>query len=68
MPSTSALVWGMVFGAIGTGYFVYGKKQSRVASLLSGIALIAVPYLIADSILLVAAGVLLMALPFFWKA
>ena len=30
-PST--LMWGVVFGAIGMGFFVYGKKQKVIAPL-----------------------------------
>jgi len=27
--NTSSLLWGILFGSIGLGYFVYGKKQAR---------------------------------------
>ena len=28
MEGTAQLLWGMIFGAIGLAFFVYGKKQS----------------------------------------
>ncbi|MGB6010792.1 MAG: hypothetical protein WBI57_05950 [Desulfobacterales bacterium] len=43
MNSTSTLMWGMIFGSIGLGFFVYGKKQKAVIPLISGIGLIVVP-------------------------
>ena len=27
LGSVAVLIWGMLFGAIGFGYFLYGKKQ-----------------------------------------
>ncbi|MBL9141019.1 MAG: hypothetical protein JNK53_04055 [Phycisphaerae bacterium] len=42
----STLISGLIFGAIGMGFFVYGKKQKAAVPLLSGLALIAVPYFV----------------------
>ena len=42
MDSTS-LLSAVVFGAVGTGYALYGKKQSRVLFLVSGLALMVLP-------------------------
>jgi hypothetical protein len=65
MDSTAVLIWGMLFGAIGFGYFLYGKKQKAVVPLISGIALCVVPYFIANVYALLIVGVILMAIPFF---
>ncbi len=65
MNSTSTLMWGMIFGSIGLGYFVYGKKQKAVIPLISGIGLIVVPYFISNIYLLVLSGIVLIALPYF---
>jgi len=65
MNSTSTLMWGMIFGSIGLGFFVYGKKQKAVIPLLSGIVLIVFPYFISNIYILVLAGIVLIALPFF---
>ena len=64
MDSSAALMWSVVFGAFGMGYFVYGKKQKRFVALLAGIALIVYPYFVANLYLLIAIGLGLMALPF----
>jgi hypothetical protein len=63
--SISVLLWGLLFGSIGFGFFLYGKKQKAVVPLIAGIALCVVPYFIANVYILVTVGVLLMAIPFF---
>jgi hypothetical protein len=65
MSSTSTLIWGMLFGAIGLGFFMYGKKQRAGIPLLTGIALFIVPYFIPNVYVLVMVGILLIALPYF---
>ena len=65
--STSALVWGMIFGAVGLGLFTYGKQQKAFIPLFSGIALFIIPYFIANVYVLVAAGIALVAMPFIVK-
>ncbi len=67
MVGTSLLIWGMLFGAIGLGYFTYGKKQRAVVPLFVGIALFVFPYFITNIYLLVATGVGLAVLPYFVK-
>ncbi len=65
MESTSQLVWGMLFGAIGMGFFVYGKRQKAIVPLVTGIALFIFPYFISDVYVLVLVGTALLALPWF---
>ena len=65
MNDTSILLWSVVFGSIGLGFFIYGRKQQAVVPLVVGIALFVVPYVIANLYLLLLAGVVLVALPYF---
>ncbi len=65
MENTSQLIWGMIFGAIGLGFFVYGRRQKAVVPLVTGIALFIFPYFMANAYMLVLAGALLVALPYF---
>ena len=37
--TTAALLWSVFFGAIGTGYFIYGKRQGEALWLISGLLL-----------------------------
>lgn len=59
------LVWGLLFGCIGLGFFVYGRKQQRPVPLMCGIALIIFPYFVSNMLLLVAIGLALIAVPYF---
>ena len=67
MDSSASLLWGLLFGSIGMGYFVYGKKQQRVAALISGMALMIFPYFVTGWFPMVLFGIVLMALPFFMR-
>jgi len=61
----SWLLWGLLFGSIGLGLFVYGKRQRAVVPLVCGLALMIFPYFISSTILLVGIGVVLTAIPYF---
>jgi len=63
--SASLLLWGVVFGSVGFGYFVYGKKQGSVVPLVCGALLMVFPYLVSNTILLVVGGLVLAAVPYF---
>ncbi len=65
MEGSSLFIWGMIFGAIGLGFFTYGKKQRAVVPLCTGIALFIFPYFISNVLILVAVGVVLVAIPYF---
>ena len=58
-------MWGMLFGAIGFGFFLYGKKHKAIIPLCVGIVLCVFPYFIADVYVLVGVGVILVAIPYF---
>jgi hypothetical protein len=58
----------MVFGSIGVGFFVYGKKQGEVVPVLCGLALMIFPYFVSSTFLLIAIGVGLMAIPYFFRS
>src|ERR1700729_2918455 len=65
--NASSLLWGLLFGSIGLGYFIYGRRQRAVVPLLCGLALMVFPYFVSNNILLVAIGVALMAIPYFLR-
>jgi hypothetical protein len=62
---TAVLLWGLLFGSIGFGFIIYGKKQKAVVPLITGIVLCVIPYFIANVYALVVVGVVFMAIPFF---
>lgn len=54
----------VLFSSVGAGYFIYGKKQVKFVSMISGILLCVLPYIISHSYLMGGIGIVLMALPF----
>lgn len=63
--NASTLWWGMLFGSIGLGFFVYGRKQRVIVPLVCGVALMAFPYFVTATAWLIIVGVALMAIPYF---
>jgi len=63
--NASTLWWGLLFGSIGLGFFVYGRKQRAIVPLLCGIALMVFPYLVSGTAWLIVVGVVLIAIPRF---
>jgi len=61
------VLWGLLYGSIGFGYFLYGKKQKKPVALITGLALMGFPYLVSDVFALVGIGALIMAVPFVWR-
>jgi hypothetical protein len=57
----------LLFGSIGLGYFMYGKKQKAVVPLVCGLVLIVFPYFVSNALLLVGIGVVLAAIPYFLR-
>lgn len=62
---TATLVWGLIFSSIGIGYYIYGRKRSNLVTRWCGLALILFPYLVSDTLAMVAIGAALMLTPRF---
>lgn len=62
--NATSLAIGLFTGAIGMGYFIYGKRQAKFVPLLSGMMLCVYPYFVTGALWLVLIGVALMAAPF----
>ncbi|VAX06784.1 hypothetical protein MNBD_GAMMA25-1435 [hydrothermal vent metagenome] len=67
MENTTQLIWSILFGGIGLGFFSYGKKQKAVVPFVIGVALFVFPYFITNTYLLVITGIVLVAIPYFVK-
>lgn len=63
----ASIFWGIVFGAIGMGYFAYSRAQHNPFALFSGIALCVFPYFVEQIGLMLLVGAALMAVPFLIK-
>lgn len=57
----------VIFGAMGLGYFVYGRRQKMLVPLFCGVGLMAYPYFVSNAILLVVIGGVLLAVPYYFR-
>ena len=46
--NANTLFASLIWGSVGAGYFIYGKKQGAMWPLLGGIVMIAISFLIAN--------------------
>lgn len=60
----SSLFVGVIAGAIGMGYFIYGKRQTKIVAMVAGALLCIYPYFIDSLLWLYLVGLLLIAAPF----
>jgi hypothetical protein len=62
--STAALIIGILTGALGAGYIVYGRRQAKYAPFLSGLGLCAYSYFVNGWFWLCVIGIGLAVVPF----
>ena len=67
MSGEASILWGVLFGAIGFGYFIYGRNQKSPVPLVCGIALMAFPYFVPNAWAMALVGAAIMAVPYFLK-
>lgn len=58
--STGWLLASLLVGTLGTGFFLYGKKQTRLPQLVTGLALMAESALVPSWIWMLAGAALLL--------
>ena len=58
------LMLSMLFGSIGMGFLMYGKKASAMVPVGAGLALVICPYFIASTGIMLVVCLALTALPF----
>jgi hypothetical protein len=60
---TGTIIASMLFGSVGMGYMIYGKRQSHGVAIFCGFVLCASPYAISNLPLLIAVNLAAIALP-----
>jgi hypothetical protein len=60
----NGLIVGVIAGAIGMGYFIYGKRQTKIVPMVAGVLLCIYPYFIDSLLWLSLIGAVLVAAPF----
>jgi hypothetical protein len=59
------LLFSFLFGTVGMGLFMYGKKAGKIPHLAAGLALMTCPYFIPNVIAMASVCIVLALLPFF---
>ena len=52
MFSASFLFASLVWGSVGVGYFIYGKKQQPLSPMVGGILMVVVSYFVGSALLM----------------
>jgi hypothetical protein len=66
-PDMTLIACGLIFGSIGFGYFIYGKKQQHIVARYCGIGLMVLPYVSSSVWFVVSIALLLMLLPRYFE-
>ena len=59
----NSFIIGIFAGAIGMGYFIYGKRQAKFAPMIAGVLLCIYPYFTESLLWLSTIGALLLVAP-----
>ena len=62
---TANLLLSILFGALGLGYVVYGRRQRKGSALIAGVGLMVFPYFVASMLATLALGFALVVAPLF---
>jgi hypothetical protein len=65
MFTTSFLFASLLWGSIGFGYFIYGKKQQCLSAMAGGIMMIAGSYFVSSALLMSLVSLGIMGLVYF---
>jgi hypothetical protein len=60
MFTASFLFASLVWGSVGVGYFIYGKKQQSLSAMVGGILMAALSYLVGSALLMSVLCLLIM--------
>lgn len=61
MGISSYLFAALIWGSIGLGFAIYGRRQKAAVPLLGGILLMGISYLISSALYMSLAGIILVA-------
>jgi hypothetical protein len=61
----AGLLLGVLFSGIGLGYFIYGRRQGKTIPLLCGVVLMAYPYFMPNTTVLLIIGAIFAVVPYF---
>jgi len=65
---TTAMMLSVLFGALGFGFLIFGKKSGQMIPMFVGLALMVFPYFIPNVVLMLSVCLVLTAVPFVWRS
>jgi hypothetical protein len=65
MLNASFLFASLIWGSVGLGYFIYGKKQSSWAPMVGGVLMMAASYFVSSALLMSVACAALILIVYF---
>jgi hypothetical protein len=65
MFDANFLLASLIWGSVGLGYFIYGKKQGAWVPMVGGIVMIAVSYVVASAMVMSLISIGIIALVYF---
>ncbi|MEO6035134.1 MAG: hypothetical protein ABIQ35_07760 [Verrucomicrobiota bacterium] len=63
--NANTLVASLIWGSIGTGFFIYGKKQRSMIPLFGGIIMVGLSYFVASAFGMSVSCLVLLAVMYF---
>ena len=67
MFNTHFLFASLIWGSIGMGYFIYGKRQSSLIPMIGGVLLIAVSFFVSSALMMSLVGIGLVITMYFLR-
>ena len=64
---SSSLLAAVFWGAVASGYLIYGWKQKRIPALVGGVVMMVLSYFVADALWMSVASVAVMAGIWYWS-
>jgi hypothetical protein len=65
--STGTLFASLLWGSVGVGFWIYGKKQQSAPALIGGIALTIISFLVSDPLWMSVSSIAVIAGVYFWS-
>jgi hypothetical protein len=66
MFNTNTLFASLIWGSIGVGFFIYGKKQRSAGPLIGGILMVGASYLVGSALWMTLACLGVLVAVYFW--
>jgi len=63
---TGVLFASLIWGTVGVGFFIFGKKQGSAGPLFGGVALVAISYFISSAMWMSVAAIAIIAGIYLW--